>query len=189
MFVRALAKDHENPAKALEEYLLDRGWPYDQQFETAFVDFPLYVRGYTKEVLEALEQSHGHKEPADLTAAQVEHILPQTLNQQWIDALGPEVKKIQAEWLHRPGNLTLSGYNQELWNHSFPTKRERYAQSNIVITRELTDYDSWTAAEVRPPSIDVMKVRDLREKGLGASDIAKALKIGRASVYRALDAS
>jgi DNA invertase Pin-like site-specific DNA recombinase len=38
----------------------------------------------------------------------------------------------------------------------------------------------------RPPSIDVTKVRDLKKKGLGASEIAKALKIGRASVYRAL---
>src|SRR6476659_3121303 len=34
----------------------------------------------------------------------------------------------------------------------------------------------------RPPSIDVMKVRDLKKKELGASEIAKALKIGRASV-------
>src|ERR1700687_1534893 len=39
----------------------------------------------------------------------------------------------------------------------------------------------------RPPSIDIMKVRDLKKKGLGASEIAKALKIGRASVYRALE--
>jgi DNA invertase Pin-like site-specific DNA recombinase len=38
----------------------------------------------------------------------------------------------------------------------------------------------------RPPSIDVAKVRDLKNKGFGASEIAKALKIGRASVYRAL---
>jgi DNA invertase Pin-like site-specific DNA recombinase len=38
----------------------------------------------------------------------------------------------------------------------------------------------------RPPSIDIVKVRDLKKKGLGASEIAKALKIGRASVYRAL---
>jgi DNA invertase Pin-like site-specific DNA recombinase len=38
----------------------------------------------------------------------------------------------------------------------------------------------------RPPSIDVTEVRDLKKKGLGASEIAKALKIGRASVYRAL---
>jgi DNA invertase Pin-like site-specific DNA recombinase len=40
----------------------------------------------------------------------------------------------------------------------------------------------------RPPSIDIGKVQALKQKGLGASQIAKALKIGRASVYRALDA-
>jgi DNA invertase Pin-like site-specific DNA recombinase len=39
----------------------------------------------------------------------------------------------------------------------------------------------------RPPSIDITKVRELKQKGLGASEIAKALKIGRASVYRALE--
>lgn len=38
----------------------------------------------------------------------------------------------------------------------------------------------------RPATIDHIKVRELKQKGLGASDIAKALKIGRASVYRAL---
>jgi DNA invertase Pin-like site-specific DNA recombinase len=38
----------------------------------------------------------------------------------------------------------------------------------------------------RPPSIDSGKVLELKKKGLGASEIAKALKIGRASVYRAL---
>jgi hypothetical protein len=149
MFVRALAKDHGNPAKALDEYLLDRGWPHDQQFETAFVEFPLYLRGYTKEVLEALEQSRGHKEPADLTAAQVEHVMPQTLNKPWMESLGPDAESVQAEWLHRPGNLTLSGYNQELWNHSFLKKRERYAQSNIVLTRELVEHEHWTVVEIR----------------------------------------
>src|ERR1700694_1928639 len=38
----------------------------------------------------------------------------------------------------------------------------------------------------RPPSIDVAEVRDLKKKGVGASEIAKVLKIDRASVYRAL---
>jgi Helix-turn-helix domain of resolvase len=37
-----------------------------------------------------------------------------------------------------------------------------------------------------PASIDVTKVRRLKAKGMGASEIAKALKIGRASVYRVL---
>lgn len=38
----------------------------------------------------------------------------------------------------------------------------------------------------RPVTIDVAAVRRLKAEGKGASEIAKALKIGRASVYRAL---
>ena len=39
----------------------------------------------------------------------------------------------------------------------------------------------------RRPSIDATKVKELRAQGMGASSIAKTLKIGRASVYRALE--
>ena len=37
--------------------------------------------------------------------------------------------------------------------------------------------------------IDADKVRELKQQGLGATEIAKALKIGRASVYRVLETS
>ena len=36
------------------------------------------------------------------------------------------------------------------------------------------------------PSVNVERVRELRDSGLGASAIAKEMGIGRASVYRAL---
>lgn len=39
----------------------------------------------------------------------------------------------------------------------------------------------------RKASIDAAKVKALKSEGMGASAIAKALKIGRASVYRALE--
>ena len=39
----------------------------------------------------------------------------------------------------------------------------------------------------RKPSIDVNAVKELKEKGMGASAIARELGIGRASVYRALN--
>jgi DNA invertase Pin-like site-specific DNA recombinase len=39
----------------------------------------------------------------------------------------------------------------------------------------------------RPPTIDVDEVKALRDQGLGATEIAKRLKIARASVYRLLD--
>jgi DNA invertase Pin-like site-specific DNA recombinase len=38
----------------------------------------------------------------------------------------------------------------------------------------------------RKPSIDVQKVQELKDSGMGASAIAKELGIGRASVYRVL---
>jgi len=38
----------------------------------------------------------------------------------------------------------------------------------------------------RKPSIDVKRVKEMRAAGLGATEIARKLKIGRASVYRVL---
>jgi hypothetical protein len=39
----------------------------------------------------------------------------------------------------------------------------------------------------RPASIDAARVRELKAAGMGPTDIAKVLKIGRASVYRVLE--
>ena len=52
----------------------------------------------------------------------------------WRQLLGPQAERVHADCLHRPGNLSLTAYNQELSNHPFKEKRKRYAQSNIVIT-------------------------------------------------------
>ncbi|WP_338701361.1 helix-turn-helix domain-containing protein [Bradyrhizobium sp. 26S5] len=41
----------------------------------------------------------------------------------------------------------------------------------------------------RPPSIRVDRVRELKAQGLGATEIARAMGIGRATVYRALGES
>ena len=38
----------------------------------------------------------------------------------------------------------------------------------------------------RKPSVDVERIRELKESGMGASQIAKEMGIGRASVYRGL---
>ena len=39
----------------------------------------------------------------------------------------------------------------------------------------------------RKPSLDVVEIRRLKGEGVGAAEIAKRLKIGRASVYRLLE--
>jgi uncharacterized protein with ParB-like and HNH nuclease domain len=170
MFVRAIDTAAANPLQALEIYLLQRGWPDDARFESSFSSFPLYQRGYTKTVLETIERERGHKEPAALQAAQVEHIMPQTLNGGWLADLGADATRIHAEWLHRPGNLTLSAYNQELWNHPFGVKRQEYVNSNIVITRELSTRTTWGEAEIK-------------ERGEGLAHEAAGIWIGPKEPY------
>jgi uncharacterized protein with ParB-like and HNH nuclease domain len=149
MFVRAIPGGDVDPAGALEAYLLQRGWPEDRRFVEAFVSFPLYKRGYAREVLVSLERARGHKEQAALDAAQIEHVMPQTLRPEWNSLLGGDAIRIHADWLHRPGNLTLSAYNQELGNQPFELKRARFAQSNIVMTRELGAESTWSEVVIR----------------------------------------
>lgn len=149
MFVRAIRDNSDEPLASLEQFLLQRGWPDDARFIEAFTRFPLYKRGYAREVLEALELAHGHKEQGSLAQAQIEHIMPQTLSDEWADAMGDEVERIHGEWLHRPGNLTLSAYNQEVGNQPFAVKRARFEQSNVVLTREVAGFTHWGEAEIQ----------------------------------------
>jgi len=62
-------------------------------------------------------------------------------------------------------------------------------ETNLRRERQMEGIAKAKAAGVykgRRPTIDLDEVRELRDKGLGATEIAKRLKIGRASVYRVL---
>jgi len=64
-------------------------------------------------------------------------------------------------------------------------------ETNLRRERQLEGIAKAKAAGVyrgRKPSIGPAQVRELRAQGLGATEIAKALGIGRASVYRVLEA-
>ncbi|MBN1668159.1 MAG: DUF262 domain-containing protein [Anaerolineales bacterium] len=148
-FVAACRELDEQPLDQLRMFLIAKGFPADARFISQFVTFNLYGSRYTRAILARLERAQAHKEPADLSNAQVEHILPQTLNTAWQADLGPEAAEIQAQWLHTLGNLTLSAYNPELSNSAFGVKKLAYAQSNIVITKALAQHKTWTQAEIQ----------------------------------------
>ena len=61
--------------------------------------------------------------------------------------------------------------------------------TNLRRERQLEGIAKAKAAGVykgRPASIDAARVREMRAQGIRPTEIAKALKIGRTSVYRAL---
>jgi DNA invertase Pin-like site-specific DNA recombinase len=61
-------------------------------------------------------------------------------------------------------------------------------ETNLRRERQLEGIAKAKAAGVykgRPASIDMIKVRGMKAEGMGASEIAKAVRIGRASIYRA----
>jgi DNA invertase Pin-like site-specific DNA recombinase len=62
-------------------------------------------------------------------------------------------------------------------------------ETNLRRERQLEGIASAKARGVykgRRPSIDPARIKKMKFEGMGPSAIAKALKIGRASVYRAL---
>src|SRR5437660_10479485 len=62
-------------------------------------------------------------------------------------------------------------------------------ETNLRRERQMEGIVKAKAAGVykgRRPTIDLDKVREMRDQGLGATEIAKRLRIGRASVYRVL---
>jgi uncharacterized protein with ParB-like and HNH nuclease domain len=148
-FTKACLSLGDSPPSGLDQYLLQNGYPDDRRFKEAFVGFNSYDSKYCRFILESIEKSRGHREPADLVGAEVEHIMPQTLTHNWRHDLGPDADRIYAKWLHTPGNLTLSAYNETLANRHFGEKRVHYANSNIGITRELARFERWSEPEIR----------------------------------------
>lgn len=127
-------------------------WPDDIEFKKALVGQDQYQKRVTKHILETIELSFAHKEPVGLSTATIEHILPQTLTDYWTKALGPEAEKTHQELLHLIGNLTLSGYNSELSNHTFTKKTERLKKSHIEMNRWIAEQSEWTEKQIRERS-------------------------------------
>lgn len=124
--------------------LLNTSFPDDKKFADSLMNVNLYSlrNNLAKLALVVLEESRT-KETIDFDDAQVEHIMPQRLNNDWRIEL-PNANRINEELGGVIGNLTLTKYNQEMGNKVFSEKREVYQTSNVSLTREIaTDYSVW----------------------------------------------
>jgi uncharacterized protein with ParB-like and HNH nuclease domain len=82
---------------------------------------------------------------------QVEHIMPQTLNDTWKSELGVNHKIIYDNYVNNIGNLTLIRHNQELSNHSFRGKKEIY-ENNAgmqIAKNKIIDQQHWGEEQIK----------------------------------------
>ena len=148
----------------------NRRFPKDGEFATAFMSQPQYGRGTTRFVLCRLEKSFNHKERVDLSTATIEHVLPQTLNQEWKDNLGSESEIVHTTSVNTFGNLTLTAYNSELGNLPFLEKKAKLENTHIELNRWILQQTNWNAAEIEERAKNLLLIAN--NIWMSPSDIA-----------------
>jgi len=76
----------------------------------------------------------------------IEHIMPQTLSNEWKSELGNNFESVHNKWLHSLANLTLTGYNSKYLNKSFNFKKtitDGFKDSPLKINQYIADFDVW----------------------------------------------
>jgi predicted transport protein len=93
------------------------------------------------------------KEKIDTTKFSIEHIMPQNenLRKEWKGMLGDNWQLVHQTWLHRLGNLTLTGYNSEYSDKDYQTKKTitgGFNESPLRLNRDMRDSEVWTEGEM-----------------------------------------
>lgn len=140
-------------------------FPDDDEFRRALEEREIYHKRVCHDMLEQLE-NHGSREPTDTSAYSVEHIMPQNekLPLEWKRMLGEDWPDVQREWLHRLGNLTLTGYNSTYSDRSFDEKKTipgGFAESSVRLNKFVREQQVWTSREMG------QRGRDLAARALG----------------------
>ena len=154
-FGKALKKDRYLESISAHFLLLPsyRRFPKDEEFHRDLQTRDLYNFRSRSYWLRRLE-NHGRKERVPMDEYTIEHILPQNpeLSAAWREALGEEWQRVQQQWLHTLGNLTLTGYNSEYSDRPFVEKRDRdggFKQSPLKMNAGLGEVEIWNEAAIQ----------------------------------------
>jgi uncharacterized protein with ParB-like and HNH nuclease domain/predicted transport protein len=136
---------------ALQRQGKKRRFPTDVEFREALESRDVYDMRSCHYLLDRLENDS--KEKIDTSNFTIEHVIPQNdeLSAEWQKALGPEWKSIQEVWLHRLGNITLTGYNSEYSDRPFGEKKKiagGFNDSPLRLNKFIREQSAWTSKEI-----------------------------------------
>ena len=120
--------------------------PSDAEIKKLIVTKDFYTFRQLKFIFALIEEKLTKSLP-DLSDKnlQIEHIMPQTLNEDWVSMLGENYVQDHENYLHTLGNLTLIRHNQELGNECFARKKDVYTNNSAlqISQREITNKEVW----------------------------------------------
>jgi uncharacterized protein with ParB-like and HNH nuclease domain/alkylated DNA nucleotide flippase Atl1 len=131
-------------------------WPTDRALRESIRSRPFYFQGRQQQrmlIFRRLEESFDHAEPIDWDASplSIEHVMPQSLTDEWRDALreaGDDPDIVHEELLHTLGNLTVTAYNGELSNHPFDRKKQILQGSHLELNHRISPEQTWASAQI-----------------------------------------
>ncbi|GAA7128882.1 hypothetical protein HpBGD38_05100 [Helicobacter pylori] len=135
----------------------EQRFPGDDEFKDSFTTKELYGSNKIEYILKRLE-NFDTKEPVNTKECTIEHIMPQTLTEEWERDLGGNFQAIHDKYLHTIGNLTLTGYNEKYSNNSFQEKRNMekgFKQSPLKLNQGLKDLESFGEEEIKKRANDL----------------------------------
>ena len=130
---------------------------------TRFILCALAQKSMTKETWTDLwEYKQYEKSNHNVFIWTIEHIFPEGENipQAWVDMIAGGNRDLANEYLqkyvHKLGNLTITGYNSSLSNFSFVQKRDRTNKegkfigykNGLEVNHELANKDGWTINDI-----------------------------------------
>jgi predicted transport protein len=154
-FAKVLRKDRLLESIQAHFLLLPsyRRFPSDDEFRRDLHSRDLYNFRSRSYWLRRLE-NHGRKERVAVDEYTIEHILPQNpeLSGSWRQVLGADWQRVQQQWLHTLGNLTLTAYNAEYSDRPFAEKRDMpggFKESPLRLNAGLGQLSVWNEAAIQ----------------------------------------
>lgn len=119
-------------------------FPKDDEFIRELCSRDMYHSRNISYILTKIETSEQNKEIIDDSNLTIEHIMPQSLSQEWIKYLSREdFENFHNEYVHRIGNLTLTAYNSEMSNKLYKEKKAHIDFSRLILNRYFSDIEDW----------------------------------------------
>ena len=124
-------------------------FPKNRQFMDGFTSRDMYSSPLKKYVLYKLENSFQDKEIINIDNLTIEHIMPNTITEEWKKYLNiPDVNEFHEQYKNRIGNLTLTAYNSEMGQKLFNEKKNNSDFSRLYLNKYFSKIDKWGKQEI-----------------------------------------